>query len=375
VHRSTDLPIDRSEHVNGTAAAATSALHPIVIRFGRLGDMVLLSPLLSLLHRRYRTPCWLIGSGPWSMQLYRGHQDVSRIWSLAGRHTPLLVGPTWWRAIWALRDSGQSPVYVCETSSSQRLKRVKGLLRVAGVQPERCVFLREDSAHGNEHRIDGLLRFGKQTPSALQAENYPWPEIDPSPRLKVLEEERVERDAWIRDQGWSGRPIILVQPGNRRFKRHHLMRRMPIDDKAWSLSNWSALLKRVHQSLPQAQIVISGSRRELSLLRRIRDATALENVVGLHLPLRRLLALCEVAHCVISVDTGAAHIAAAAGSPLIVLFGSASPLHWLPRSARGASVVGLGGFPDLCHIDQISVDAVFEAWRALSDSLSTCDTA
>src|ERR1019366_1245122 len=45
------------------AAAAAPGLHPIVIRFGRLGDMVLLSPLLNLLRRRYRMPCWLIGSG------------------------------------------------------------------------------------------------------------------------------------------------------------------------------------------------------------------------------------------------------------------------------------------------------------------------
>src|ERR1017187_8567244 len=105
-----------------SAAAATApGLHPILIRFGRLGDMVMLSPLLNLLHRRYRNPCWLIGSGPWSAQLYRGQEDVARIWSLFGRHTPFLLGPTWWRVLWALRHSGRSPIYVCETPSSHAL--------------------------------------------------------------------------------------------------------------------------------------------------------------------------------------------------------------------------------------------------------------
>jgi heptosyltransferase-2/heptosyltransferase-3 len=347
------------------AAASAPALQPIVVRFGRLGDMVLLSPLLNLLRRRYRMPCWLIGSGPWSKQLYRDHQDIAQIWSLAGRHTPLLLGPTWWRVLWALRHSGKSPVYVCEAAGSRRLKRIKSLLALAGVEPERCVFLRENGADGSEHRVDGLLRFGKQTPSALQAANFPCPEVNPAPQLKVLDEDRLECDAWIRTQGWSGRPIVLVQPGNRRSMRQRRWRQNEIDDKAWSLSNWAALLRCVHETLPQAQIVLCGSRQELGLLRRIRFVTGLNDVVAVRLPLRRLLALCEVAHSMISVDTGPAHVAAALGSPLIVLFGNSSPSHWLPRSVRGASVIGLGGLPDVCHVNQISVPAVFEAWRAL----------
>jgi ADP-heptose:LPS heptosyltransferase len=350
------------------AAGAAPAVIPIVIRFGRLGDMVLLGPLLNLLHHRYRNPCWLIGSGPWSTQLYRGHGDVARIWSLFGRHTPLLLGPTWWRVIWALRHSGKSPIYVCETSASHALKRINALLRLARIEPERCVFLREDDADANEHRVDWLLRFGKQTPSALQAEDYPWVNVVPAPRLTVSDEERLNCAAWIETQGWSGRPIILVQPGNRRsmrWRRWRRWRRGQIDDKAWPLKKWSELLQCVQQTLPQAQIVLCGSRQELSLLRRIRLAAGLDKVVDLHLPLRRLLALCEVAHCMISVDTGPAHIAAAVGSPLIVLFGESSPRQWLPRGVYGAPVVALGGPPVARHVDEISVHAVFEAWRSL----------
>ncbi len=347
------------------AAGSAPALIPIVIRFGRLGDMVLLSPLLNLLHRRYRNPCWLIGSGPWSAQLYRGHEDVARIWSLFGRHTPFLLGPTWWRAFWALRRSGKSPIYVCETSSSRALKRINALLKLARVEPERCVFLREDEAPADEHRVDGLLRFGKQTPSALQMEDYPWVDIACAPRLRVSDEERLECAAWVRSQGWSERPIILVQPGNRRSMRRRRLRRGPTDDKAWPLSKWSALLRCVQQNLPQAQIVLCGSRQELPLLHSIRLAAGLDEVVGLYLPLRRLLALCEVARCMISVDTGPAHIAAAMGAPLIVLFGESSPRQWLPRNECGAPVVALGGPPEMCHVDEISVHAVFDAWRSL----------
>jgi ADP-heptose:LPS heptosyltransferase len=344
------------------AAVSAPAVNPIVIRFGRLGDMVLLGPLLNLLHRRYGNPCWLIGSGPWSRQLYGGQEDVARIWSLVGRHTPLLLGPTWWRVIWALRHSGKSPIYVCETSASHALKRINALLRLARIEPERCVFLRENDADANEHRVDGLLRFGKQTPAALQAENYPWVNVVPAPRLKVSDEERLDCAAWIESQGWSGRPIVLVQPGNRRSMRRW---RRQIDDKAWPLAKWSELLQCVQQSLPKAQIVLCGSRQELALLRRIRLAAGLDQVVGLHLSLRRLLALCEAAHCMISVDTGPAHVAAAVGAPLIVLFGENAPRKWMPRGVYGAPVLALGGPPDARHVNDISVQAVFEAWRSL----------
>lgn len=342
-----------------------AALRPIVIRFGRVGDMVMLSPLLNLLHRRFGMPCWLIGSGEWSEQLYQGHDDVAGVWSVAGRHTPLLLGPSWWRVIWTLRHSGDSPIYIAEANTSPQLNRIKGALRLAGVAPERCVFLpEEDMRNGGEHRVDNLVQFGTHTPAALKAADYPWPQVQPAPRLKALNEERLSCNAWIKDRGWSGRPIVLVWPGNRRNMRQR-WRPDGLDHKAWSVANWSALLRRIHDSLPQAQMVLCGSRDELPLLREIQASTALEQVVAVQMPLGRLLPLCEVVHSAISVDTGPAHIAAAMGSPLVVLFGNSSPRHWLPRSFCHAPVIALGGVPQVTHVNQIPVQAVFDAWRSL----------
>ncbi len=67
----------------------------------------------------------------------------------------------------------------------------------------------------------------------------------------------------------------------------------------------------------------------------------------------------------ISVDTGPAHAAAALGVPLVVLYGAESPAYWLPRGPAGTAVVGLGGPPHSTRVDQLSVEAVFEAWRSL----------
>src|SRR5437879_13855299 len=67
----------------------------------------------------------------------------------------------------------------------------------------------------------------------------------------------------------------------------------------------------------------------------------------------------------ISVDSGPAHAAAALGLPLVVMFGAHSQRQWLPRSACGSQVLGVGGPPHSRRLDEISVETVFSAWCAL----------
>lgn len=71
----------------------------VVIRFGRLGDMVLQTSLFHLLHRRFGNACKLPFSGPWSAELFAGHPDVDEIWQLRPRHMPFLLRPQRWRLV------------------------------------------------------------------------------------------------------------------------------------------------------------------------------------------------------------------------------------------------------------------------------------
>jgi len=188
-----------------------------------------------------------------------------------------------------------------------------------------------------------------------------------APRLEISAAARADCDAWLNEQGWGDRPIILVQPGNRRTMRGSKLRISLQDDKAWPIERWATLLQRVHARMPQAAIVLCGAPRESLLLGWIRAATSLPAVVTAELPLGRLLALCAAAHSMISVDTGPAHAAAALGLPLVVMFGGHSQQEWLPRSPAGSPVLGVGGPPLATRLDQIPVQAVFETWCALVD--------
>ena len=160
---------------------------------------------------------------------------------------------------------------------------------------------------------------------------------------------------------------MLVQPGNHRtMGRRRLRNWRGRDDKVWPVERWAQLLQLLHSRMPEAMLVLRGAAAEMPLLEAVAAAAALPCVTCAGTELRPLFALCEMAHSMISVDSGPAHAAAALGLPLVVLYGTQSARVWLPRSSNGSPVVALGGPPELERAEQISVAAVFEAWCGLA---------
>jgi hypothetical protein len=346
---------------------------PIVIWFGRVGDLILLSTLLDILHRRYGKPCRLVGAGVWTTEIYRTHRDVAQI-SCLRRYTPFIFDMAWWHALWALRRNRTGPVYVCEYDR-RKLEKIRRLLAFSGIAPARCLFITEHPSYREAHWVDRLVSFGRLTPPAFREADYPWPTGNPplcAPRLEVSPEARAECSAWIAAQGWAGRPLILVQPGNRRTMRGNKLRVSALDDKAWPVDRWATLLKHVHERMPEAVIVLCGAPRETLLLGWIHAAVQMPKVVFVaEIALGRLLALCQAGHSMISVDTGPAHAAAALALPLLVLFGGHSQAEWLPRSSSGSPVIGIGGPPTSTRLDQISEEDVFNAWLTLLERMKS----
>ena len=340
-------------------------LQPIVVWFGRVGDMILLSTLLGILHRRYGSPCLLIGAGSWPAELYAAHADVAQICCLH-RYTVFALDPAWWRTLRALRARAESPVYVCEFDA-KKLDRIQRLLDVSGVAARRCLYITREASWQQRHWIDRLVSFGHLTPPALDPAAYPWPSPPPllAPHLEVSPEARRACAAWLEQTGLGGRPLILVQPGNRRTMRGRRLRLDADDDKAWPLERWAALLHAVHAQLPEARIILCGAPRESLLLEWIARAARLPAVTAAELSLPRLLALCERAHSMISVDTGPAHAAAALSLPLVVLFGGHAQAEWLPRSPSGSPVIGVGGPPESQRLAEVPMERVLSAWRGL----------
>jgi len=351
-------------------AVAPAPSHPVVIWFGRIGDMIMLSALLEIPHRRFGQPCRIIGAGRWTAEIYKAHHDVAEVICL-GRHTAFFLDREWWRALRALRADRAAPVYVCE-DFPRKLPRGNRLLRLSGTPASRCVFMQDVLAAAQrrgqapQHWVDRLVALGRCTPPAFREADFPWPEPPPrcAPRLEIAPAERMACDAWLASQGWLGRPLVLVQPGNQRTMRGDTRPR-PEDDKAWPVERWAALLAKVRQRMPHAVVLLVGAPQEAPFLEAIRAETKLSSIHTAVLPLRRLFALCVAAHSMISVDTGPAHAAAAVGLPLVVLFGASPARVWKPRSAAGSPVVGVGGEPVASRVDEIPEPVVFDAWCGL----------
>ena len=334
--------------------------------------MVMLTRTLNLVQRRYGRPCQVVGTGSWTPSTYAGNPDVASVWSFH-RHLPFLLDAAWWPVRHALRASAPGPVYIAERHYRQ-LPRIRRMLRFAGVDPRRCVFLSDRPVKGpqqdTEHLVDRMVALGLRTPASVPAGDYPAPAaaaLD-GPRLYVLDSERAERDAWLRSQGFHGRELVLIQPGNHRSMgpRRARWRRLNSDDKWWPIERWAELLQRMHHERADAVLLLRGSQEEVPMLGEIQAAARLTSVATIGTTLRQLYALCEAAGSMVSVDTGPAHAAAALSTPLVVMYGAESPSLWLPRTPTGSPVVGLGGPPASRRVDQLSVEAVFGAWRTVA---------
>ena len=347
-------------------------LQPTVFFFARLGDMVMVTRMLNLLHRRYGRPCQVIGTGSWTPSTYAGNPDVADVWAFH-RHLPFLLDGAWRPVRRALRASAPGPIYVCEKHYRQ-LPRIYRMFYLSGIDPRRCVFLTDRPVKRPiqpvDHLVDRMVALGLRTPANLRAEDYPAPAAEAldGPRLYVLETERAERDAWLRSQGFAGRELILIQPGNHRTMgpRRARWRRQNTDDKWWPIERWVELLRRIQRERPDAALLLRGSQEEVPMLQEIHAATRLPTVATTGTTLRQLYALCQAASSMVSIDSGPGHAAAALSVPLVVLYGAESPLYWLPRSPSGSPVVAVGGPPASRRADQVPVDAVFSAWRSLA---------
>lgn len=339
---------------------------PLLVRCGAFGDMVLVTPMIRLLAARYGQPVDVVSSGGWTAPLLQHEPAVGHLQLVTSRNTPYLLCPSQWALVRWLRGRGRGPVYLCDADPE-----MAALLRRAGIPDEDIVGrLPSDAVVDGQQQLwpDRWLRMGGRNP----AHAYPARDVDAAPfRLPALvvgEDDRRALVEWRAARGLQG-PLVLFQPGNKRtHKRGTVATRQ--HPKHWPAERWATVARAVWARLPTAQVILCGSEGEHAVLEEIRTAAdgdpRLHNLAG-DLPIPRLLALLEVAHSMVSVDTGPAHAAAALGCPLVVLFGNASPAMWRPVGPGLVECLG-GEKGEQSQARDVPAETVIDAWEKTAAS-------
>lgn len=283
---------------------------PLIVRFGAMGDMVMMTPMVREIAARCGSPVDLLSSGSWTQPLLAGQPGVGTIYLLENRKLPFLFSREKRALVRSLQERGPGPVWYCDVE-----ERTLRLLQRAGIGLDLVCKARDLTRNTGEHMIDFWQRFGRRSPAGdchEPAVDQPW--SDPALRVPPGEAEKLDR--WLVASSLSGRPLLLVQPGNKRTMRRGLRRR-PSNTKWWPEKRWAAVIQAMARMHPEAAILMLGVPREHDLNRQIIDLAGVPGVLNLarDLPIPRLLALQARASAMISVDTGPAHSAAALGCP------------------------------------------------------------
>jgi heptosyltransferase-3 len=327
----------------------------LLIRLRSLGDIVLTTPAIEALHAWRTDLRVVVAVEPPHAPVLEGNPAVTEVFlvdrflptaaRLARRHFPLTVnqhgGPT--SAL--LTAATLSPVRVAwEETQFSFLANVR--------VPRPKVYFGGRRAHVAEQRISQLWQLG--LPKAPVPPARVFPQGDALTSVRTL----------LADKGIPpGRPYAVLQPG------------AAFATRRWALGNFAALADWLASEWNLAPVVLLGPREgELSAeARRLfpAPATILEG-----LDLRRMIALVSYARLFVGHDTGPTHVAAAAGCPVVDIFGSSNPVYWRPWATPSRIV--LNEFPcrpcrgDRCYafdeprcILSVTLDQVKQACREL----------
>ena len=186
------------------------------------------------------------------------------------------------------------------------------------------------------------------------------PASEQQPKLWLTEEDEAGVDQLLDRLGIRReRALIILQPGARYWF------------KAWPAEQFAELADRLTSEY-DCQVLIGGSKDEEALAQRVHEAATSRPVsIAGRTTLKQFAAIAKRASLFVGNDSGAMHIAAAVGTPMVALFGPSNPDEWGPHGGQ-AQVLYKGldcraCFHPTCErgeqncMRQLSVEAVYVA--------------
>jgi len=341
----------------------------LLIRTGALGDLVQFSAVISALAAHHDQPVDVLTSGGFADAALTNMPEIGRLFAVRHRRRPAWLAPDLQLLARALVKRHYSEVYAFD-----RTPVIERALVAAGsvIHTE----LGSTAEHTMDHYAAVLTGLGVEVPQPFL------------PCTVVTAADRHAAADLLDRYGVAGRPVIVIQPGNSRTL-HPLHRLRPQRNlKSWTSASWVTTVNALAKRHPDAVMALVGAPSEWGICEEIKaglSAAVIARTVNLanELPVRSLIGLLDGAVGCLSVDTGPAHLAAAVGCPLVVLFGPANPLAMAPRGPAAVRTVVSGVACSPCYgtparsacrdnvcMRELSAVSVLSAWaEAVPDAV------
>ena len=295
----------------------------LVVRLRSIGDTVLTTPSLYALRRFLPHTQIDILLEDWVAPVLEGSDLVDRVIAIARDGTSARA-----RLARELRASRYDVVYNLHGGTTATL-----LTRATGA-PHRVGFGHYQYARLHNHAAPSSLEIW-QRPSLHSVEQQlaliGWtgvPVTDrPATRLGVTERSRASVSAKLRAAGVADedKPFAVIHPT------------AAFATKQWATENFARVAEELTARGLTAIAIVSPKEKQVveALIRE--TSTQIFGLSDLSLP--EVTALTSRTRLFVGNDSGIAHIAAAAGAPCVVIFGSSNITHWRPWTTNPNEVV------------------------------------
>jgi heptosyltransferase-3 len=291
----------------------------LVIRLRSMGDTILMTPALRLLHEwRPDLKVTVLAEHPWN-ELLEGNPAVHSAMVWSGKLS----------AAWELRRAGFAlAINLHGGPTSAFLTRASGARWRAGFEHFRNRFVYnlhvptaqkilgwEGAVHTAEHVASCFFWLG------LPAADIPAAQLFPSPQAAEIVRTR------LLSMGLEqGEDYAVIHPA------------ASYASKQWKASGFAEVGEYLESKSGLRPVYICG-RGESEILAQVEGYSRHPLLRAEGWEIRELVALIARARIFVGNDAGPAHLAAASGVPVLVIFGSSNSVVWRPWKAAGSVTV------------------------------------
>jgi predicted lipopolysaccharide heptosyltransferase III len=337
------------------SAATVTRLKILLLQLKRIGDLILTTPAIAALRERFPEAKLTLVVAEQCAELLPAITNVDD--SLVTRRVlndvaaALAIARTKFDYCIDFTRNDRSAFLTLLSGAQKRIgsRRIKSQSKVRALFYNEFVARRVRDMHTIDYHLALLEPLGIRNASGALQLNLPA-----AARKKANE---------LRKNYKIDNDFVIFHPGSARI------------EKFWETHRWRKVIERTGEN-HDADLVLTGSASPTE------QAHLAEIKSGLGRPLvdfsgktdlLTLAALIAQARLLVTVDSAAMHLAAATGTPQVVLFGPTNPFHWRPRESpalilQGDSSTPLGEFvfkQSRLPMKQISTEAVIGAMDSL----------